>query len=561
MHELFLEPLKYYEQHGRAAFEEKTAACFDDLLARSKIDAQANRAEVAAYKSALAQAESVGKRLTRRKVGRVFLILGMIAAYALIALHPALAVVSVGLTVLGILLLVKKLNPAIRDITAVRDKHLAEAEAHKAEAERLIAPLLALFDDTIPYSLIEQVIPEFAFERYCSAAVSEELQTKHGFCEFTDTERSAVGTVSGRFLQNPFLYCRRLVHEMREATYEGHLTITWTETYRDSNGKMQTRTRSQVLTAHVTKPKPEFFHQTSLVFGSQAAPDLSFDRTPQHHEKESERALERKVEKGAKKLARKARRDTAGGFQEMANAEFDVLFGASDRDHEVQFRLMFTPLAQCNLVDLMTSKAGFGDDFRFEKRKRYNVITSEHAQSRSFSTAPSTYFSFDVDELRLKFFEFQTGFFKSVFFDFAPLFSVPAYVEEPANSLDPIDSDERSVYAHEIMANAIGMSAFAHPESETSAILKTSLSSRSGDTDTVTVSAFSYRTEPRCDYVPVLGGDGRYHNVPVEWREYFPLSHSAKMSVRKTKQTERDYSSDPAYSGEIYIQGMLGKRL
>ena len=272
MHELLIEPLKFFEQHGKRAFEEKTGAFFDDLLTRSKMDVEANRASVAAYNRETELAKMSGKSLTRKKVGRVFLILGMVLSYALIALHPALAAVSVALTVLGILLLVKKLNPAIRDNIAVRDQHLAQAAEHKAEAERLIAPLIALFDDTIPYRLIEQVIPEFAFERYCSTAILQDLREKHGFCDLTDAESSAVGTVSGRFLQNPFLYCRRLVHEMRQETYTGTLTITWTETYRDSNGKMQTRTRSQVLTAHVTKPKPAFFHHTSLVYGAQAAP-------------------------------------------------------------------------------------------------------------------------------------------------------------------------------------------------------------------------------------------------------------------------------------------------
>ena len=48
-----------------------------------------------------------------------------------------------------------------------------------------------------------------------------------------------------------------------------------------------------------------------------------------------------------------------GQFQEMANSEFDVLFGANDRDHEVQFRLMYTPLAQRNTVDLIKDKKYF----------------------------------------------------------------------------------------------------------------------------------------------------------------------------------------------------------
>lgn len=54
----------------------------------------------------------------------------------------------------------------------------------------------------------------------------------------------------------------------------------------------------------------------------------------------------------------------------MGDAEFDVLWGATDRDHEVEFRLLFTPLAKKQLLDLMKDKEiAYGDNFNFFKRK------------------------------------------------------------------------------------------------------------------------------------------------------------------------------------------------
>ena len=40
-----------------------------------------------------------------------------------------------------------------------------------------------------------------------------------------------------------------------------------------------------------------------------------------------------------------------GDFMSMSNTDFEVLFDALDRTHEVQFRTLFTPLAQNNMVD------------------------------------------------------------------------------------------------------------------------------------------------------------------------------------------------------------------
>lgn len=49
-------------------------------------------------------------------------------------------------------------------------------------------------------------------------------------------------------------------------------------------------------------------------------------------------------------------------FTPLANTKFEVMFKAYDRNNEVQYRLLFTPLAQQNMLEILTGKAGFGDD-------------------------------------------------------------------------------------------------------------------------------------------------------------------------------------------------------
>ncbi|MBQ7387020.1 MAG: hypothetical protein IJW03_02520, partial [Clostridia bacterium] len=476
---------------------------------------------------------------------------------------PAGALLA-GLLVLPIVL---KLNPAIRAASELLDKHLARANELHAEALAEMAPLNELFDNTETFRLIEKTIPEFSFDNSFTMENYAVLLKKYDFLDMQSAQSSVTDTVSGRFAGNPFLICRSRSHEMGEKTYVGSIVISWQETYRDSNGKLRTRTRTQTLTATVTKPYPTYEDKSYLCYGSQAAPDLSFDRAPKHSERLDEKEIEKKVKRGERKLKKKTERAMRDGknFQEMANTEFDVLFGADNRDHEVQFRLMYTPLAQKNTVELMTSTTGYGDDFHFNKRHRMNFISSEHSQSRSLNTSGANYVSHDVDEARRRFVGFNADYFKSLFFDFAPLFSIPAYLEEPCASLEPLESYDTNftTYEHEAMANAVGWRAFAHEASSTEAILKTRLIAKSGDTDRVAVTAYTYVAEPRVDFVPRLGGDGRMHAVPVPWDEYIPLEWTREMLVSPAPVSEREIRrTAESYDGDnAYMHGMWARTI
>lgn len=46
---------------------------------------------------------------------------------------------------------------------------------------------------------------------------------------------------------------------------------------------------------------------------------------------------------------------------------------------EVEFRLLFTPVAQTQMLNLMKdTKVGYGDVFTFIKQRKVNVLMSEH---------------------------------------------------------------------------------------------------------------------------------------------------------------------------------------
>ena len=248
------------------------------------------------------------------------------------------------------------------------------------------------------------------------------MMINYDFCEYNEDEESTVDVLAGHYNENPFLFENKLIHTMGTETYHGYKTIHWTETYRDSNGKLRTRTRSQTLHATVTKPKPFYRTQIVLNYCSQGGPELSFSRDATHLERKNERQIERYVKRGERKLKRKTDKAIANNqdFMSMSNSDFEVLFDALDRTNEVQFRTLFTPLAQTNMVDLLLSKEGFGDDFHFIKLRRTNKIISNHSQGRAVNLLANQYTSYSFDMIKENFIGKNISFFKAVYFDFAP---------------------------------------------------------------------------------------------------------------------------------------------
>ena len=557
MNEQLLEPLKFYCGEGKAQHEQNVKDFFDDLLGKSGVNEEENRATVRAYDKTNEQIDKISKKISRLRGLKGFLIFLTVAGFIAMAIGILLCVNSTWLAgvlciVLGlaagvgfIVLTATQVTPRIKNSKQIKDTLVEKAKDLLSQAWAQMAPLNSLFDDTDTLRIIEKTLPGMQFDMRFEKAREAFFVHHNDFIDLEDDECSMTNTLSGNFFGNPFVFCRRFIHEMGVKTYFGSLVISWTETYRDSQGNLRSRRRTQTLHASVTKPKPEYYSNNYLCYGSQAAPDLTFSRNPTHAENLSDKALSRKIKKGEKQLNKQAQRATknGGNFQEMANSEFDVLFGAKDRDQEVQFRLMFTPLAQRNMVDLIKNNhEGFGDDFYFNKYKRCNIITSEHSQNWNMNTTAANYYSYHIDTARSNFINFNMKYFKNLFFDFAPIFSRPAYMEEPSPTLEPYDEGlgNYTSYEHEVMANAIGYQSFVHPESSTEAILKTSLAERREDADVVSVTANSYTTVPRIDYIPVRGGDGNYHNVPVPWVEYIPVYKTSYMMVSRTDMSERE---------------------
>jgi hypothetical protein len=219
-----------------------------------------------------------------------------------------------------------------------------------------------------------------------------------------------------------------------------------------------------------------------------------------------------------------------------------VLFDALDRTDEVEFRTLFTPLAQTNMVDLIRSQAGYGDDFHFIKRKRTNKIVTQHSQGRLLNLPASAYFSHSFEEIRQNFIGKNADYFKAIYFDFAPLWAIPMYQDKPVHSLQPVPalSQKYSCKEYEILSNRVGAEYVVHEQTKTQAILKSVFVSSQNGVDEMRVTAYSYDTIPRVDYVTVHGGDGHWHSVAVEWDEYIPLEQTSRFFVAPSSAAPHD---------------------
>lgn len=502
---MIYDPLKEFETKFKDLHRTNTEQYLNGLVARAGVNIEENRKTVRQYRILKDRLAKLRRSCNWWRFLRVLMIL----------------------TLILIPLVVLKVTPKIRALREEIQNADQKVAALLQQAQAQTAPLNALFTDRDALRIIEQTVPQLSFAPYLSVEQERNMVVNYDFDICNSMSQSTVDVLAGTYNENPFLFESRRTHTVGTEIYHGYRTIHWTETYRDSKGNLCTRTHAQTLHACVTKPKPLYSTQVALHYCAQGGPDLSFSRDATHLERKSEREIERYVKRGERRLKKKTDRALRQNrdFVSMSNTDFEVLFDALDRTDEVQFRTLFTPLAQTNMVELLRSAVGYGDDFDFVKQKRTNKIVSKHSQGRALTLQPEGYASYSFDEIKGNFMRRNVAFFKAVYFDFAPLWAIPLYQERPVHALRPIGQHEQvcSYRECQALANSIPQGLVAHPQTKTEVILNTFCARSRGGVDEVCVSAYSYDKVPRVDLIPVFGGDGRMHSVPVPWQEYIPL--------------------------------------
>lgn len=570
-------PLERYASEFKESFSRNASEFFDALVQRSGVDAAENKRLVQAYYRLSNEAD----RADSKHSWLVFLIVLSVIA---LCLSGGLLIWSIvektlpfdwfmenrtqnqcicgGLALLcgGLLFW---LVPAMKRQRQIRDEKRNAANEKRAEAQRQLDALNRLYTWDIPVRLFEKTVPNFKFDHFSSQARMLQFADEYGWDGKFDNETSVLFTQSGDLAGNPFAFCNLLSQYWGSETYYGSITIHWTTRERDSNGKLQTVHHSETLTASVTKPKPEYANHSILVYGNEAAPNLSFTRECSGLAQESGFWGSLKIRSERKKLERFSRNLTdASNYTMMANKEFETLFNTMDRNNEVEYRVLFTPLAQRQMVQLLKdTKEGFGDDFSFKKENKISMIQAAHLNETRLDTNPGVFHNFDLEAARAHFLEWNSQYFKSLYFAIAPILAIPTYIQTlPESKFQPYPElafKTANALEYEATANFIGESHFKHPASVTRNILKINGISRSNNMGHAQVCAYGFRTEKRTEYIEKYGGDGKMHTIPVKWLEYLPVQRQSTMDIQEKPGCDELQCRAHCTAAEIFRREML----
>lgn len=549
-----LSPLEQFPAY-KERFREVAEKTFEELTSASGVDPEANRKLCRDIQDLKSDNEKTASTLTWWTVLCVFM--WIVAAVCVIIcvskgfaqgwLVPTLCIVG---AITMLVLLFWKIHPIIKKYKAIKNEQEAQIKEMEQNAWDMMAPLNKLYDWDVFNRMMTQTVPRLEFDPYFTNQRLADLVNSYGWDENFSKERSVVYSHSGLINGNPFVIARTRKMEWETREYKGELTVEWTTVEVDSDGKKHTRHHSETLRASVHKPYPEYYEKTRLIYGNTAAPDLNFTRDINDDKLEVDsRAYKRKL-----KDLEKFSRDLKNDFAMATNEEFEVLFTTTNRNNNQQYFLLFTPLAQENMIKIIRDKEhGYGDDFQFMKHRKLNTLTAEHMQDLPLDMNPRMFWNSKYDEAKQVFINTTCENFRAIYFGFAPLLSIPMYQQiRPVSAIYGTEMPRKSAYwEHEALANFWGEDKFADPSCATHSILKTSENRKADGTVEVQVRAYGYRAEPRVDYVSKYCRNGNYYDVPVHWDEYIPVMGTGSFEMKEDTVDERPNLDPVARMQEI----------
>lgn len=547
------EPLDRYKNELKDAFRKNAEEAFAEIEKKAAVNKQENKKLCAEAESLLGKMKEHNKRLTWLLVVRIFLIVISIPllfsfSYYELIFHPDFytfyiivsMITGVFFWIYVFTVLKKKKNALHSELDGITQRH----KDVLAQAWEQMKSVNTLFSWDMPTKLIAKTVPNINFDPYFNAARLKQLNEEFGYNGFLNVNSSVLFAHSGEIKGNPFVIATTRNFSMGTKVYTGSKTIFWTEMERGSDGKMHSVTKSQTLYASVEKPFPYYGDNTFLMYANDAAPNLSFSRTPEGLAKEGFRTNSRKRRK-RRELEKFSRNLTDNyPYTMMSNQEFEVLFSTKDRDNEVEYRLLFTPIAQQQIITLMKdTEHGYGDDFEVLKRKKINVVYPSHFHNFNIDTNPARFQDYNFELVKERFMKINEEYFRAVYFAFAPLLSIPLYqqIRTRKNIYGEDLLRKSSYWEWESLVNYKGEEYFAHPSSATQNILKTRLMRSVDDSQhDLQVTAHGFSETPRVDYVKVHGGDGRWHTVDVHWYEYDPVSRQSQVSIAEFPDSDKE---------------------
>ncbi|MGL4948798.1 MAG: hypothetical protein ACRC5M_00305, partial [Anaeroplasmataceae bacterium] len=317
-----LDPLNGYNNYFKQLHKENAENLFEELTKMAQVDIEQNKATILKFDELTKESKKVKDKLVLRLFFRKFLMFLLIACVATVGITSFLTygietmdtqsyIITVSVCgsvfVLIILFIYLFLNKVIRKVK----EEFAEVEKRRnsilSEAWEQMSVLNSLYDWNLSSDLLKKTIPLLEMDKNFDVKKFQFMSEKYNFSNNTSPNSSTIAVQSGSILGNPFVLTQNLIQSDSTRPYTGTKLITWT-TRRRVNDRMVTTTHTQTLVATLYRFHPVYHVETSLLYGNDAAPDLSFSRTECKASGYNEKQLEKYVSKKSKsfeKLERK----------------------------------------------------------------------------------------------------------------------------------------------------------------------------------------------------------------------------------------------------------------
>ncbi|WP_434338168.1 MAG1210 family protein [Mycoplasma capricolum] len=552
--EFIFEPLKEYDK-----YEEKNLNIikeyFDNLIKTSQVDLEQNQEQVIKINKKEAELKQVNSSLKRLKAWSIFNIVliclsGLFGAFFIWTLTTIKEykwyeiLICIIVLILFIVFLViqfvvinkkKKVSLNTKNIQQEKLNQLIQTGLEQTQSLRNLIKI------GTKNKLLTLTMPFIKLNKHLGLAKLNKLINEYGFINpSSDDQKTTLYVKSGSINNNSFLLTKEYCYEVVKKTYYGSLTISWTESYTDSDGNIKKVTKTQVLTASVVKPFVEFSHYSRIYFATDLALNLQLYRKPQQIDKLTEKEKDKLVKKTEKELHKYSQKNL--NFTPLSNTKFEAFWSCFNRNNEREFRLLFTPLAQQNLVELVQdNKKSFGDNYHMLKINKWIVFATNNLDYLNFYDYEKDYDHYNIEHIKNNFYSINNNYFKTIYWTLAPYFSIPSLVQTSLEYKDEIqDNLILSDYEHEVCANLIPSKLLDHPNIKTDSIIKTNLIASQNNIDYIQATSIGFDIVPRIDYIPVLGGDGWYHNVPVPWDEFIKYTNTINFKLKIYKNSPID---------------------
>ncbi|ATZ19055.1 hypothetical protein ESOMN_v1c06730 [Williamsoniiplasma somnilux] len=550
------DPIEQYKNKFKDEFTNSATKYFDELVEKSKVDVSANKQISQKITKLEEKLEQENKLIKKKKNIKIFLIVLLVIFLVGIILTLWYVILSwshisntikipviigtILVSFLEIFLLFwifKKINPKLKELKIAVEKTHNKQEEQIEIAYQQLENLNNSFNLNIPQVLLQKLLPIFSLDSYLTKNKQQELNVKN-LSKFESVVFAQTGDIYG----NPFLIYEKKIHEMSEKIYTGSLTVSWTETERDSNGKTRMVTKYETLTASVIKPFPNYYNDSALIYKTPAAPKLSFSRSPQNIGGLSERQIEKEISKLEKKNIKAVNKNETFNMI-SSNPKFEVAFGSTDRNNEKDFRLIFDKTSQNQMIKLLSdTEVGFGDNFHMEKKGEIVKLVFDNFNNDILDDDPYVYITYDIEEMRKTFINHLNEYFHHFYFLFAPILSINLFRELKSN--DYIygkikNTDELSSWQVEEILNKFNPDLLNHPDSITENILKSELVNSEKDFEIHKVTSIGFEGINQIDYIPRTARNGSVHMVPVPWVEYLPVEKTSNVYLKKSEKIQR----------------------